>query len=360
MAHRVWFQSGIAIILTLIIIWLIMQVGIIFQPIGTIITTVFIPILIGGLFFYITEPIKRFFERRGLNRIMSILTVFIIIIILVSIFMTILVPVISDQIQNLVEMWPRIQNELLELVDFVMLYQDDLPFNPSEMLDQGIEQVTSLFTGLAGNIFTILSGTVSVLLTIVLIPFFYFFMLKDHERLIPTLLSPFGGTFQQFLSELLHDIDRTLRAFIQGQLLVSSILAVLLYIGYSIVGLEYALLLAMLALLLNIIPFIGPWMAFIPAAILALIQDPWMLVWVSIITLIAQQAESNLITPNVMGQSLKLHPLTVITVVLAAGNIGGFIGMLIAIPTYAVLKVIVMNIWRYRTDFGQALTKKTE
>ncbi len=337
-----------------------MQVGIIFQPIGTIITTVFIPILIGGLFFYITEPIKRFFERRGLNRIMSILTVFIIIIILVSIFMTILVPVISDQITNLVEMWPRIQNELVELVDFVMLYQDDLPFNPSEMLDQGIEQVTSLFTGLAGNIFTILSGTVSVLLTIVLIPFFYFFMLKDHERLIPVLLSPFGGTFQQFLSELLHDIDRTLRAFIQGQLLVSSILAVLLYIGYSIVGLEYALLLAMLALLLNIIPFIGPWMAFIPAAILALIQDPWMLVWVSIITLIAQQAESNLITPNVMGQSLKLHPLTVITVVLAAGNIGGFIGMLIAIPTYAVLKVIVMNIWRYRTDFGQALIKKTE
>ncbi len=360
MAYRVWFQSGIAIILTLIIIWLIMQVGIIFQPIGTIITTVFIPILIGGLFFYITEPIKRFFERRGLNRIMSILTVFIIIIILVSIFMTILVPVISDQITNLVEMWPRIQNELVELVDFVMLYQDDLPFNPSEMLDQGIEQVTSLFTGLAGNIFTILSGTVSVLLTIVLIPFFYFFMLKDHERLIPVLLSPFGGTFQQFLSELLHDIDRTLRAFIQGQLLVSSILAVLLYIGYSIVGLEYALLLAMLALLLNIIPFIGPWMAFIPAAILALIQDPWMLVWVSIITLIAQQAESNLITPNVMGQSLKLHPLTVITVVLAAGNIGGFIGMLIAIPTYAVLKVIVMNIWRYRTDFGQALIKKTE
>lgn len=360
MAYRVWFQSGIAIILTLIIIWLIMQVGIIFQPIGTIITTVFIPILIGGLFFYITEPIKRFFERRGLNRIMSILTVFIIIIILVSIFMTILVPVISDQITNLVEMWPRIQNELVELVDFVMLYQDDLPFNPSEMLDQGIEQVTSLFTGLAGNIFTILSGTVSVLLTIVLIPFFYFFMLKDHERLIPVLLSPFGGTFQQFLSELLHDIDRTLRAFIQGQLLVSSILAVLLYIGYSIVGLEYALLLAMLALLLNIIPFIGPWMAFIPAAILGLIQDPWMLVWVSIITLIAQQAESNLITPNVMGQSLKLHPLTVITVVLAAGNIGGFIGMLIAIPTYAVLKVIVMNIWRYRTDFGQALIKKTE
>ena len=360
MAHRVWFQTGVAVILTLIIIWLIMQVGVIFQPIGTIITTVFIPILIGGLFFYITEPIKRFFERRGLNRIISILTVIIIIFVVVAIFMTLLVPVISDQIRTLVEMWPRLQRDFLELLDVVLLYQDDLPFDPSQMIDQGIEQVTSLFSGLAGNIFSILSGTVSVLLTIVLIPFFYFFMMKDHERLVPALLSPFGGTFKQFLSELLHDIDKTLRAFIQGQLLVSTILAILLFIGYSIIGLEYALLLAMLALVLNIIPFIGPWMAFIPAAILALIQDPWMLVWVSIITLIAQQAESNLITPNVMGQSLQLHPLTVITVVLAAGNIGGFIGMLIAIPTYAIIKVIVINIWRYRTDFKQSFLRKTE
>lgn len=69
----------------------------------------------------------------------------------------------------------------------------------------------------------------------------------------------------------------------------------------------------------------------------------------------AQQIESNLITPNVMGQSLALHPLTVITIVLAAGNIAGFIGILVAIPTYAVIKTIIQNIWRYRTNLKDTM-----
>src|SRR5699024_3970946 len=142
--------------------------------------------------------------------------------------------------------------------------------------------------------------------------------------------------------------DQTLRSFIQGQMLVSFILCIILYIGYTIIGLDYALLLAIFALFMNIVPFVGPWVAFIPAVLLALIQDPIMLIWVSIITLVAQQIESNLITPNVMGQSLALYPLTVITIVLAAGNIAGFIGILVAIPTYAVIKTIIQNIWKYR------------
>ena len=80
-----------------------------------------------------------------------------------------------------------------------------------------------------------------------------------------------------------------------------------------------------------------------------------MLIWVSIITLVAQQIESNLITPNVMGQSLALHPLTVITIVLAAGNIAGFIGILVAIPTYAVIKTIIQNIWKYRQNLKNTM-----
>ena len=140
---------------------------------------------------------------------------------------------------------------------------------------------------------------------------------------------------------------------------MSFILCIFLYIGYAIIGLDYALLLAIFALFMNLIPFIGPWVAFLPAALLAVIQDPVLLLWVSGITLVAQQIESNLITPNVMGQTLKLHPLTVITVVLAAGNIAGFIGMLIAIPTYAVVKTIIQNIWRYRSNLRETMLAKT-
>ena len=108
---------------------------------------------------------------------------------------------------------------------------------------------------------------------------------------------------------------------------------------------------------MNMIPFIGPWIALAPAIVVALIQDPILVVWVCVVTLVAQQLESNLITPNIMGKSLDVHPLTVITIVLAAGNIGGFIAIIIAIPTYAVLKAIVKNIYEERKKIKEAATK---
>ncbi|PKC52285.1 UPF0118-domain-containing protein [Rhizophagus irregularis] len=108
---------------------------------------------------------------------------------------------------------------------------------------------------------------------------------------------------------------------------------------------------------MNMIPFIGPWISLAPAIVVALIQDPILVVWVCVITLVAQQVESNLITPNIMGEKLNIHPLTVISIVLAAGNIGGFIAIIIAIPTYAVIKAIVRNIYEERKQIKEAATK---
>ena len=118
-----------------------------------------------------------------------------------------------------------------------------------------------------------------------------------------------------------------------------------MYIGYIIIGLEYSLLLVIFAFFMNVIPFIGPWIAFAPALIIGFFKIHMMVIWVGVVTLVAQQIESNLITPNVMGKTLDIHPLTVITVILAAGNIAGFLGILLAIPTYAVGKAIVENIY---------------
>ncbi len=108
---------------------------------------------------------------------------------------------------------------------------------------------------------------------------------------------------------------------------------------------------------MNMIPFIGTWISLAPAIVVALIQDPILVVWVCVITLVAQQVESNLITPNIMGEKLNIHPLTVISIVLAAGNIGGFIAIIIAIPTYAVIKAIFRNIYEERKQIKEAATK---
>lgn len=357
MTNKLWFQSGIALIITFVIILLIMQVQVIFEPFLTIIMTIFFPVLIGGMLYYITEPIQRFLEKRKANRLVSISSIFIIILIVIAIVTLTVIPMVTEQIQNLVSRLPILQREVENTVNYLLSQRERLPFDIDlqSITQDALDVGTNMLSGFVSNAIAIVSSTVSVLLMLVLGPFFFFFMLKDHQKFIPSVTSPFSGTFKQFLIELLYDIDRTLRSFIQGQMLVSSILCVILYIGYTLIGLDYALLLAIFALFMNIVPFVGPWVAFIPAGLLALIQDPIMFIWVSLITLVAQQIESNLITPNVMGQSLALHPLTVITIVLAAGNIAGFIGILVAIPTYAVIKTIIQNIWRYRQNLKDTM-----
>ena len=192
---------------------------------------------------------------------------------------------------------------------------------------------------------------------LVLVPFFFVFMLKDHEKLAPFMYGFFTGKRREWIKKTLSDIDTVLRSYIQGQLLISFLLAILLFIGYKIIGLEYALLLVIFALFMNLIPFIGPWIAVVPALIIAYVQDPKLVIWVGVVTLVAQQIDSNLITPNVMGKTLEIHPLTVITIILAAGNIAGFLGIIIAIPTYAVGKAIVKNIYAARREIQHAATK---
>ncbi|WP_256333966.1 AI-2E family transporter [Jeotgalicoccus aerolatus] len=142
-----------------------------------------------------------------------------------------------------------------------------------------------------------------------------------------------------------------------GQLLVSLVVGILLLIGYLIIGLDYAFLLALIGVVTNVIPFLGPYIAVIPAIIIALFQDPIMAVYVGIIMLIAQQIEGNLITPNVMGNALSVHPLTVITLILAAGNIAGIWGIILAIPFYAVVKTIVINIYEKRQEIKDTATE---
>lgn len=356
MMHKNWFQTGIAIIITLVIVALTIQVQVIFEPVYITLTTVFYPLLLGGLLYYITEPVQRFLERHKAGRLLSTIMIFILVVLVLSGLGSIIVPMIVSEADHLMERTPYLLNEFEELFEFLMSQRERLPFDVREQVDKIVGQANEIMQGLSAKIITFLANTVGVLVMLILVPFFLFFMLKDHEKFIPAAVSPFRGTVRQFLNELLSDIDFTLKAFIQGQVLVSIILAVMLYTGYVLIGLDYAILLALFALFMNIIPFVGPWIAFAPALIMGLIQDPLLGVWVAAVTLVAQQIDGNIVTPNVMGQKLHLHPLTIITIVLAAGNIAGFAGMLTAIPFYAVVKAAVKNLWRYRRSIYKTLT----
>ncbi|WP_432353849.1 AI-2E family transporter [Sporosarcina sp. A2] len=357
MTKKLWFQTGVAILLSLLIIKFFIEINFIFTPIGIIAKAIILPLIIGGVLYYMTEPIQRFLEKRKVPRWGSILIIFVILIGGVYAFSALVGPPIAKQVNNLVDNAPKIANDLIHLKDVALQQKKDLPPQFEEYITSAADKIQSFALKIGGWIIAFLQSIFQAIILLVLVPFFFVFMLKDHEKLAPNIYKYFNGKRREWVKKTIHDIDHVLRSYIQGQFLISAILAMIILIGYWIIGLQYALLIAIFTLFMNLIPFIGPWIAVVPAILIAFTQDPKLVIWVALITLIANQVDSNFITPNIMGKSLDIHPLTVITLLLAAGNIAGFVGIILAVPVYGVAKVIVANIYAARQDIKRTATK---
>ncbi|HLR74996.1 MAG TPA: AI-2E family transporter [Virgibacillus sp.] len=350
MLEKRWFQTLVATVLIFVLILLISKTGFIFEPVMKYVGAVAVPIIGAGILFYLTKPVMHFFESFKINRIVSILLVFLLITVIMTLFILYIFPIAQRQFENLVANIPKMVQSTQDFIVILQSYDLVIP----DQIDEAIESFMSNIQTHIENVMSYLFGFIANLITIIaslfLIPFFLFFMLKDGDKLVPFITQVFEKKKADNIRNLLGKIDDTLTAFIQGQLIVSFFLGILLLIAYLIIGLNYALTLALFGMIMNVIPFIGPFLAVIPALIVGAFQDPMMIVWVSIVTLIAQQIESNFISPNVMGRVLALHPLTVITVILAAGSIAGFLGILFAVPTYAVIKTIYIHFYHLYRD----------
>lgn len=356
MTKKLWFQVGVGILLSILIIKYFMEISFIFAPVVIIIKAIILPLLLGGVLYYMTEPIQRFLEDRKVPRWGSILIILVGIVVILGIFISIIGPHVSKQVNTLVENAPTLGKEFENMKD-ILPQKEDLPESLQKSLDSAADSLQTIAVNFGKWVVQFLQSFFQAVFLLVLVPFFFIFMLKDHEKFAPIIYNLFSGERRDWVKKTLSDINNVLRSYIQGQFLISAILASLILIGYMFLKLEYALLLAIFALFMNLVPFIGPWIAVTPALIIAYIQDPKLVIGVAIVTLIAQQIDSNLITPNVMGKSLDIHPLTVITIILAAGNIAGFVGIIVGVPVYAVLKVIVRNIYEQRRSIKDAATK---
>ncbi|WP_080872286.1 AI-2E family transporter [Oceanobacillus timonensis] len=354
MTQKRWFQFFIFFICLFTLIFLISITHFIFTPVLQLIGAVALPIIGAGIIYYLTRPLFNLFVKIKVPKILSIFLVFLVIIGAIALFILFIWPIARDQFERLMESIPGMVNMVEGWINY---WQDNIALVP----DQVIDAINNFANDIPGHIENVLNNVfgflgsfigqlVSIVAGIILIPFFLFFMLKDGKKLVPFLLQFFDKKKADNLHTLLSKIDHVLSSFIQGQLLVSFAVGVLLLIGYLIIGLEYAVVLALFGMMMNVIPFLGPYIAVIPALLVGGFQEPMNLIWVSIIMLVAQQIESNLITPNVMGQTLSLHPLTVITAILAAGSIAGFLGILFAIPVYAVIRTIVVHFYQTYVD----------
>ncbi|WLR48845.1 AI-2E family transporter [Halobacillus litoralis] len=353
MIHKRWFQVIVTAILLSLLVLLLNQIHFFFEPILTYIAAIAVPLIGGGILFYISRPMLQLLEKYRVPRILGILIIFLFYIFIGFLITRFIAPIAQEQFTKLVDNIPDMADMLSETVTYWQQNQDIIPSEFNSTIDNVVNNLETYLQGAPTVIINVVSQLIGFVFALVLIPFFLFFMLKDGDKLVPFIKKFLSDRAAKSFEKLAGSVDYTLNAFILGQMTVSIVVGLLLLIGYMIIDLKYALTLALFAMVMNVIPFVGPFLAVIPALLVGLFQDPILAVWVAVITIIAQQLEGNFVSPNVMGKALSIHPLTIITLILAAGSLAGFLGLLFAIPTYAVLKAIISHfyeVWLERRE----------
>lgn len=342
--RKPFFEYATGILLIVVILFFLGKIDYAIWPFQVVITTIFAPILIAGLLYYLIRPFLHLMMR-FVPKIAGIIVVFSTFAIAIALVIYFFGPTIKGQMATLGELAPETVEEMTQESESIISDFEFAGVSGRQIQQSVLGYVEGLSNNLMENVMDVLSILMNVAVVLIVVPFILFFLLKDDDKLIPHLMKYLSEEHKPEGRKVLKDVDETLSNYIVGQAIVAAVIGVLMFIGYLIIGLENALLLAFFAMSLTIVPFLGPLIGIIPALFVALVGDDPLIMAVKVILvlLVVQQIEGNLITPNIMGNRLDIHPLTIILLLLIAAALYGFIGILIAIPLYAVLKTLIHN-----------------
>ncbi|MGP6139063.1 MULTISPECIES: AI-2E family transporter [unclassified Jeotgalibaca] len=343
--------SLVVLIMLGILVMIYNQISFIFTPLRVIFSTIVAPVILAIVFFYILNPLVTFLEKRKVNRTLGTAIVFIIFLLLLTWGIVSLIPILVSQITSFVEAFPQYIDTLTSRFEefivgspFESYYHD-----ATEKFDSIVGDIPAMIWNWVNNssqrIVSVFSTISNVVVVLVTFPIILFFMLTDRGKFKPFIMKMTPPVWRNDLNVLGNRMTEVLGSYIVGEGLVALSLGGILLIGYLIIGLDYAFALTVIATITAVIPFIGATIGIIPAVVVAAFTSPSMLLKMAVVWVIAQTIQGNLIEPNIIGKSLKMHPLTIIIVLLIMGNLLGLIGMILGIPIFAIIQVLFEHIF---------------
>ncbi|MBC1630611.1 AI-2E family transporter [Listeria welshimeri] len=346
------FVLGLLIFLLVALdIYVLTKISFIFDPLMVILKTVAAPIILAGISYYLFNPIIDWLEKKKWKRGWAIALLYIVIIGLIILLFSFVIPAVKDQIVSLFKSFPGYWDQITQRFNefsrsslFDQL-KNKLSTNMSDIMKTISTKGTSVVNSAISSIGSIVGTVTEVVLAIVTTPLVLFYLLKDGKKLPDFLLKMLPVNGRAHTRQVLGEANHQISSYIRGQIIVSLCIGILLFIGYLIIGLPYALTLAIIAACTSIVPYLGPAIAITPAIIIAIVTSPWLLIKLIIVWCVVQLLEGKFISPQVMGKTLKVHPITILFVILVAGNLFGVLGVIFAVPGYAVLKVIVTHVF---------------
>lgn len=348
----------ISVLVVTLLVLLILLIGSkvpwLFKPLKQFMSIVGLPIVLAGVFYYLLNPLVDRLERRfKINRTLTISAVFVIVVLLLGWGIWSIIPTINQQIQAMVHALPEylshIGRDINGLISQPMFnrFQDQVN-HLTDLASKELSQRSSAYVKSTVNSLGNVLGTVTtVIVALITMPFILFYLLRDGKQLPKFLIKFVPDKMKPSFQSVLGEINQQISNYVRGQLTVAFFVAIMFWLGYLIIGLKYALTIGIIAGILNMIPYLGSFLAMIPAILVGAFISPWMLVKVLIVFAVEQTVEGRVLSPLILGSNLKIHPVTIIVVLLASGKMFGVLGVIFGIPGYAVLKVLVSHLFNW-------------
>lgn len=311
------------------------------------------PFYIGFAIAYIlNRPISFFEKKLKIKRGLSILLTYIGVISIMATFVIILLPSIIESSVTLVNELSKSATQVPENLNFIS-------YEPLKtLLENNLSRLTELLgtvtNFLINNVTRIFMSVTSTLLNIIFAIVISVYMLLDKEKIKKLFSNIIDILIEEKKSikihEFLTEVNLIFSHFITGLLIEATIVGTLAFIGMTILGVKYAPILGLIICFTNVIPYVGPFIGAIPAVVATLMYNPMLALWVMIYIIILQQIDGNFIGPKVMGNYIGLDPIWIILSITIGGGFLGVLGILLAIPTGAIVKIILTGLLEKKID----------
>lgn len=307
-----------------------------------IITPFFIGIVIAWLF----DPAVTWFNKKGLNRVLSTVLVFTIFLGSIFLVVKLMIPSVTDQFNDIAKQAPSFVKYLQDGVEGILdSFQSGTGYDvenvKKEMYTSLAELGDSITVGLPAKVMSVATSIISGSITLIFGLIIGFYMLFDFNNIRSHLISLLPKKAQSDAYALTDKLNKNLRKFIQGTLSIMLILFVFQSIGLGLAGLKAPMVFGLFCAVTNVIPYVGPYIGGIPAVLVGLSISPTTGFFCLISVLLSQLLESYFLQPIVMGKTMKLHPVTIMLGLLIFGYFFGIIGMILATPIISMTKTIV-------------------
>lgn len=310
------------------------------------------PFILAFFLAYAINPLVEWLQKKGARREYAIITVYFALVLAMAVILGIIIPRLVEEMTQVLNRLPQIYREFETWGERFNQFYWKLPINLKPIVSQVIERMEIL---LRNSVIQLAETTVNLLsraLLFILAPVLAYYFSRDYPRLKERSYSWLTENLGFHWTRTLLKIDLVLKIYIRRQLLVTLIVGLLIGIGLSLLGFEIAFLLGLMAGVLNLIPYFGPVLGAVPAVLLALLQSPWNALYVVFLFLIVNQLEVLVLVPRILGDSLQIHPITVVYLILVGNKIGGLIGMVFAVPLGAIVLILLKSIYEIAFGFG--------